>query len=108
MKYFIIDFDSTFVKSEGLEVLAAVSLKNNPDNKIIVKKIKEITHLGMEGKIPFPESLDRRLNLLKANKRHLEETIKILKKNISPSIQRNKNFFKKNQKNIYIISGGFS
>ena len=48
-KYFIIDFDSTFVKSEGLEELARTALKNNPKKNQIYEKIKAITNLGLEG-----------------------------------------------------------
>lgn len=106
-KYFIIDFDSTFVQSEGLEELASVALKNNPKKNIVIQKIKEITRQGMEGKISFDKSLSRRLVLLKGNKLHIEEVVRILKKKISLSIQRNREFFKKNKERIYIVSGGF-
>ncbi|MBI5123762.1 hypothetical protein HZA75_07940 [Candidatus Roizmanbacteria bacterium] len=48
-KYFIIDFDSTFVQTETLEELANVVLKNSYNKKEILQKIKNITNLGMEG-----------------------------------------------------------
>ena len=35
--YYIIDFDSTFIKTEALEQLAQISLKNNPNNEAIIK-----------------------------------------------------------------------
>ena len=106
-QYFIIDFDNTFIKSEGLEELAAIALKNNPQKETVLEKIKELTTLGMEGKIPFEESLNKRLELLKANRQDVEKLAAHLKKNISDSILRNKNFFKTFKDNIYIISGGF-
>src|SRR5690348_2693239 len=107
MKYFVIDFDSTFITTEGLEVLAEVALKDHPEKTSVLGKIKEITSLGMDGKIEFVESLTKRLELLEAQKVHVEKAIKLLKKNISPSISRNKQFFKKNKDQIYIVSGGF-
>lgn len=107
MQYFIIDFDSTFVKSEGLEELAEVVLKHNPTKEVVLQNIKRITRLGMEGKISFSESLSKRLALLKGHRLHVEEVIRILKKKISRSIIRNKPFFKRFKKNIYIVSGGF-
>ena len=61
----------------------------------------------MEGKIPFEESLNKRLELLKANRQDVEKLAAHLKKNISDSILRNKTFFKTFKDNIYIISGGF-
>lgn len=105
--YFIIDFDSTFIKLEALEELAKIVLRNNPEKEKIIEKIKKITKMGMEGKIPFNQSLKERINLLKARKSDLDKLIKILKKSITPSFLRNKIFFKKNKDKIYIISGGF-
>ena len=52
MNNIIIDYDSTFIKVESLDVLARLS-KNN-SNKVN-NRIKEITNLGMEGKISFSE-----------------------------------------------------
>ncbi len=106
-KYFIIDFDSTFVKSEGLEVLASIVLEKNENKNMVLSKIKNITNLAMEGKISFEESLSQRVFLLKARRKDIEQVVKILKKNISPSIKRNKNFFKTYRQTIYIVSGGF-
>jgi len=106
-QYFIIDFDNTFIKSEGLEELAAIALKNNPQKETVLEKIKELTMLGKEDKISFEESLNKRLELLKANRQDVEKLAAHLKKNISDSILRNKKFFKTFKDNIYIISGGF-
>ncbi|MBI2208192.1 phosphoglycerate dehydrogenase [Candidatus Woesearchaeota archaeon] len=106
-KYFIIDFDSTLTQVEALDELAALSLKNNPKKHEILEKIKGITVQGMEGKVPIPESLSRRLNFLKINRKHIDKIVGILKKKISPSFKRNKSFFKRYQNNVYIISNGF-
>ena len=106
-QYFLIDFDSTFIKSEGLDELAAIALKTNKNKESILEKIKTLTQQGMEGKLPFDKSLNERIDLLEANRSHVEKVAKVLKKNISSSILRNKNFFKLYKDNIYIISGGF-
>ena len=107
IKYFIIDFDSTFVQSEGLEELASVALANNPNRKKIINQIKKITNLGMEGRISFDRSLATRLKLLHGNKLHIYKVVEILRGKISPSIKRNRQFFRQYKENIYIISGGF-
>lgn len=107
MKYFIIDFDSTFIKSEGLDELASFALKDVPKGEVVLEKIKEITNKGMTGKIAFAESLRERLKLLKPNKNYVEALGEHLRKNISSSILRNKKFFKEYKDSIYIISGGF-
>jgi len=105
--YFIIDFDSTFTQVEALDELARISLKNHPDREIIYQKIEDLTNLAMEGKFSFSESLAGRVKLLNANKGHLTLLIKHLKKKVSPSFQRNKQFFKKHANEVLIVSGGF-
>ena len=106
-QYFIFDFDSTIIQTEGLDELAKIVLKGNPNSAQIIEEIKKITALGMEGKIGFSQSLKKRLSLLKINKSDLEVLAKILKRKISPSILRNRHFFKTNSDQIYILTGGF-
>ncbi len=105
--FYLIDFDSTFIKTETLEELAAVALVGNPNKKKILFQIKAITNRGMDGAITYDQSLKRRLKLLKANKTDIKKTIRVLYRKISTSILRNKSFFQKNKKNIYIISSAF-
>lgn len=103
----IIDFDSTFMQVEALEELADIVLKGDPKRKEIVQKIKEITDLGVDGKITFNESLTRRLGLLQIHRDHLDKLVRRLKRKVSVSFSRNKEFFKKYEGCIYIISNGF-
>jgi D-3-phosphoglycerate dehydrogenase len=104
---YLIDFDSTFIQSEGLDVLAELSLEKHSDKESIVNQIKYLTQQGMEGKISFAESLRERVALLQTNRQFIKQAAQILKKHISPSIQRNKAFFQEHKNQIYIISGGF-
>ncbi len=106
-KYFVIDFDSTFTKVEAFDVLAEIIVKEHPNSEAIKKKIFEITNLGMEGKISLRESIERRLDILQPEKRHLAPLIKQLKLVVSESFKRNKEFFATYAENIYIISNGF-
>jgi D-3-phosphoglycerate dehydrogenase / 2-oxoglutarate reductase len=46
---FVIDFDSTFTKVEGLDELAVIALKGHKDQNKIVGEIKSITDRGMVG-----------------------------------------------------------
>lgn len=104
---FVIDFDSTFVKLEGLEELARISLKGNPQRERILNQISKITNSGMTGNICFEESLRKRIELFQPKRKHLEELIELLKVNITESIEQNIKFFQQNNSNIYVISGGF-
>ncbi len=106
-QYFIIDFDSTIIQTEGLEELAEIVLKDNLKKQEILEKVKRLTDQGMKGEIGFGDSLEKRLAFLKINKSHLDILSKKLKKKISPSILRNKKFFKSFKNQIYLISGGF-
>lgn len=106
-RYFLIDFDGTFTRVEAIEELSKISLREEKNREETIKEISEITKQGMDGKIPFNESLNMRFKLLKANKKHINELIEILKKKISPSFLRNKDFFTKFSKEVFIFSGGF-
>ena len=59
--HIIIDFDSTFIKSESLDILAKTSNKCTKDSE---NKIADITKLGMNGKISFKNSLEKRIKLI--------------------------------------------
>src|SRR5688500_1168826 len=99
-KYFIIDFDSTFTQVEALDELGEISLKDHPDKDKILKEVVELTNSGMEGKSSFTQNLTKRIDLLKANKIHLKPLIEKLRTKVSPSIIRNKEFFKSFSDNI--------
>ncbi|MCP9770129.1 phosphoglycerate dehydrogenase [Lacihabitans sp. LS3-19] len=106
-KIFIIDFDSTITKVEGLDQLAAIALSNSPEGEQIVQKIKDLTDLGMNGELSFSEALNQRLALLSANKKHVDELVLFLKENISESFERNKKFLSEYADQILVISSGF-
>lgn len=104
---FVFDFDSTLTKVEALDVLAEITLVNNPKKEDIIHEIIEITNLGIDGEISFTESLERRIKLLNAKRSDLPLLIKELRKEVSKSIERNKEFFENYSDNIYVISCGF-
>ena len=106
-KNFVFDFDSTLTRVEALDVLAEITLVNNPKKEAIINEIIEITNLGIDGKISFTASLEKRIQLLNAKKSDLAILIQQLKETVSPSIERNKEFFEKFSENIYVISCGF-
>jgi len=103
-QYLILDFDSTFTKTEALEELAKLIY---PNNMALTQEIEAITKLGMNGEISFPESLNRRLKLLKLNRQAINRLVRLIKTQISDSILMNKQFFLNNREQIYIVSGGF-
>jgi D-3-phosphoglycerate dehydrogenase len=106
-KNYIFDFDSTLTSVEALDVLAEISLANNPKKNAIIEEIQEITNLGIDGEISFTESLEQRIKLLHAHKSNLDELIRRLHQQLSVSIESNKEFFENFSDDIYVISCGF-
>ena len=104
---YVFDFDSTLTRVEALDVLAEITLKNNPKRKEIIQEIIDITNLGIDGEISFTESLEKRIKLLNANEADLSSLVAALKKQVSKSIESNKEFFEKFAEDIYVISCGF-
>lgn len=104
---YIIDFDSTFTQVEALDELARISLANNPNRQKYLNEIENLTNAAMDGKLSFRDSLSSRVQLLQANKGHLDILIKHLKKKVSASFSRNREFFKKHADDVLIVSGGF-
>ncbi len=104
---YVFDFDSTLTRVEALDVLAEMTLKDNPKRDDILQEIQNITNLGIDGEISFTESLERRICLLNATKDDLDGLILELKKKISKSFEENKEFFYSHADDIYVISCGF-
>ena len=104
---YIFDFDSTLTKVEALDVLAEITLANNPKKDAIIQEIIDITNLGIDSEISFTTSLEKRIQLLKANKADLNPLVEALKKQVSKSIESNKAFFEAYANDIYVISCGF-
>ena len=105
--FLIIDFDSTFISKESLDELAYYALQRSQADISVIEKIQKITDAGMNGEITFHESIDSRLQLMKANKSDVIEVSNRLKDHITSSFLRNKDFIHKHNKKIYFISGGF-
>src|SRR5690606_6292558 len=97
----------TFTQVEALDELARISLESHPDRVQIYEEIDRLTNLAMNGQISFRESLSGRVKLLNANRDHLAKLILILKKKVSPSFLRNREFLQRNRHTALIVSGGF-
>ena len=108
-KYFIFDFDSTFIKDESIDCLAhiAFSKNSNIDQNKIVSEIENITNLAMTGQMGFTKALKERLKLLAINKKHVDKSIEYLKTRVTESFKKHRLFFQLYKHDIYVISGGF-
>ena len=105
--YIIIDFDSTFITEESLDELAKYKLSHQIDSQKKLNRIQSLTNAGMNGDIPFKQSLDQRMELLNLNRADIKSVSKRLSECVTPSFNKNKPFFNEYNDKIIIISGGF-
>ncbi len=106
-KYFVIDFDSTFTQVEALDELVKISLAGQDNAGSVLEIIRQTTELAMAGELSFAESLRKRVGLLSANKKHLDDLVLVLRGKISDSFLRNREFFTTFSDQIRIVSSGF-
>jgi D-3-phosphoglycerate dehydrogenase / 2-oxoglutarate reductase len=105
--YYVIDFDSTFTQVEGLDELANIALAGNPNREKVVQQIRDLTEIAMNGDMSFAEGLRRRIELLQANRNHIDALIEFLRTKISDSFLRNQAFLREYADSIIILSSGF-
>lgn len=101
----IIDFDSTIIADEMLEIMLAEGLSDDPMKQKKMEEIARITDAGMNGEIPFEESLSRRVELLDVNADLIELVTEKLSHRISRSFIETVDTL--NDFNLNIVSGGF-
>ncbi len=105
--YFIFDFDSTLVQLESLPELARISLRHHPERAERLEEVERITELTTTGKMSMAEGIALRIELASAHRKHIDSLIRVLKRSITPSIKRNRAFFRKHRTRIYVLSNGF-
>lgn len=105
MTRYLIDFDSTLVAAETLDVLAEISLVGRPDREARTAAVQELTEQAMAGELPFGEALSRRLALLQARREHLPALVERLRAALTPSARRNAAWLARPE--VSIVSGGF-
>jgi D-3-phosphoglycerate dehydrogenase / 2-oxoglutarate reductase len=97
----VLDFDSTFIKAETIDVMARCN------GESVQTDIAFITEQAMNGELDFGQALAARLALLQLNRAQLQQTVDVLTQQISPSILANQDTIKRHAQSIYIVSGGF-
>lgn len=103
----IFDFDSTFVRVEALDELAEIALAGRADRDTVLGSIREITNLGMEGRLAIDESLRRRMSLLAIQPDMLPKLVQRLVDNLTPSFARGMERLRSMRERVWIVSGGF-
>ncbi len=104
---FLLDFDSTLVGAESLEVMAEVCLPEGAEGARRRARIAELTRAGMEGQIDFGAGLRERLALLDLRREQLPAIVERLRRAISPSFCANRAFLAEHAARIHVLSAGF-
>lgn len=103
----IFDFDSTVVDCETLDLVSEVALEGRPDKDTVVAEVKRITALGMEGKLPFHESLSSRMALIAPSREHVAQVAAMIREHVTPSFLEHRDYLAAHAGAIYVVSGGF-
>jgi len=104
---FVFDFDSTLVQVESLPELARISLRHHPERTERLREVERITELTATGKMSMAEGIALRLELASAHRKHVDSLIRVLRRSLTPSVKRNRLFFKNYRNQIYVLSNGF-
>lgn len=103
----VMDFDSTIIREESLEILADIALASAPDRAVRRERICALTHQAMSGEIAFDRALYERIELLSAHKHHLEPLVEHLQTLITPSFEDCFESILAVRDHLYVMSGGF-
>lgn len=104
----VTDFDSTVAGAEILDLIAQERFQNDPDREEKLGRFKGITNGGMCNKVPFSESLRKRLEMVAPiPKSIIDVVVEKVRELLSPSFLAHRDFFKENFERIFVVSGGF-
>lgn len=101
------DFDSTLNIKESFDAVIHYAFSKHPDNTEMIHEIERITALGMEGKLAFTESLERRFKALPLTKNDFDHVGMELVNFITPGMPEIIDWLATHSIPVYVVSGGF-
>lgn len=102
---YLIDFDSTLVAAETLDVLGEIALADAPDRDARLAAVRALTDRAMAGELSFSAALKQRLELLGPRREHLPELIERMEAALTVSAKRCGSFLGRDD--VFVVSGGF-
>lgn len=102
---YVVDFDSTLIRVEALDVLAEIALAGHGRAVEFMAEIARLTDQAMSGEIAFEEALARRIALIQPRRVDIARTVERLRGEITPSAGEHAAFFAR--PDVHVISGGF-
>ncbi|MDR2760899.1 MAG: HAD-IB family phosphatase [Rickettsiales bacterium] len=106
---FVIDFDSTMIEFESIEMLFKLALRRSSKGAELNKILEELDRQLIQKKIDFQTNLEKKIGILKfiTKKRYLEQMGLFLKNKASDDIKKIIDFAKKNNRKIMVFSNSF-
>jgi D-3-phosphoglycerate dehydrogenase len=107
---FVIDFDSTFIDMESMEMLFKLALRNNSKKMKFDRLLEELDRQLVQKNIDFQTNFEKKIEILKliTKKQHLEQMGLFLKNKASDDIKKILNFAKQNDRRVMVFSNSFS
>lgn len=93
------DVDSTVIKEEGIDELAAYCGKG--------KEVARVTSQAMGGSMTFQDALNIRLNIIRPSQKDVANFLKLHPSTLSDGVRNFVKHLKNEGKEVYLISGGF-
>jgi D-3-phosphoglycerate dehydrogenase len=104
---FIFDFDSTLVAAEALDELAEIALAGDAQRDARLARIREITAMGMDGRMSIERSLAERLAMLALRQDMLAPLVERLAARFAPSVWQGRHRLASIADRVWVVSGGF-
>ena len=101
------DVDSSVIIKETLDEAVERALIGQPDREQMVAEIKRITDLGMEGKLPFKDSVRQRIKVVPIHRDLLKEIGRDMVGQITPGMPEVFKWLEQHGHTTYLITGGF-
>jgi D-3-phosphoglycerate dehydrogenase len=103
----IFDFDSTLVAAEALDELAELALADDPHRESSLARIRDLTAMGMDGRMTIERSLAERLAMLSLRAELLPRLVDRLASRFAPSVWQGRAQLTAMRDRVWVVSGGF-
>ncbi|MDR1425827.1 MAG: HAD-IB family phosphatase [Rickettsiales bacterium] len=106
---FVIDFDSTFVNGESLNLMVDMALREHQRRSEVGSKLRILSDLCMKSEVGFKEYFKMKIEIIKQSLReeHLLRVSKILEDKVSPHIIKLLERIRSLDRKIIVISNSF-
>ncbi|MDR1495296.1 MAG: HAD-IB family phosphatase [Rickettsiales bacterium] len=106
---FVIDFDSTFVNGESMNIMIEMALREHARRSEINSRLKILSDLCMKSEVGFREYFKMKIEIVKQalKEEHLLKVAKILESKVSPHIVKLLEKVKQLNRKVIVLSNGF-